>query len=119
MSWIVNFSGLLIGVFIIWWFWFSTPRAQQPVKQGIIDIAVENGVYNPARIEVPVGKPVTLRFLRKDPTPCAEKVVFDGFDLSVDLPINKKKEVTLTPRDKGSYEFTCQMRMYRGSLEVI
>jgi len=61
----------LIG-FIVWWFWLSTPKAQRAVARGVIDVLVDGGVYTPARIEVAAGQPVTLRFLRKDPSPCAE-----------------------------------------------
>ncbi len=77
---------------------------------------MDNGVNAPASIEVPVGKPVTLRFLRKDPSPCAEKVLFDDLGVSADLPLDKPVTVTVTPAKPGEYEFTCQMRMYRGRL---
>ena len=75
-------------------------------------------MYTPARIEVPAGRPVTLRFLRKDPSPCAEQVLFDDLRISRELPLNKKLDITLTPTSPGEYEFTCQMRMYRGTLVV-
>jgi plastocyanin domain-containing protein len=83
---------------------------------GPIEIIVDNGVYTPARIEVPAGQPVTLRFVRKDPSPCAEKVLFDDLGISADLPLGKPVDVTMTPPRPGEYEFTCQMRMYRGTL---
>jgi len=65
---------------------------------------------------VPAGKPVTLRFLRQDANPCAEKALFDGLGISADLPIGKPRDVVVTPPQPGEYEFTCQMRMYRGVL---
>jgi len=74
--------------------------------------------FTPARIEVKAGMPVTLRFLRKDPSPCAEKVLFDDLGVAVDLSIGKPTDVTITPDKPGEYEFTCQMRMYRGVLVV-
>ena len=115
-SLLVNGAALLLLGFIVWWFWFSKPRAKQMAGEGPIEIIVDDGVYSPARIEVTVGKPVTLRFIRKDASPCAEKVLFDDFGLSADLPIGKPYELTVTPQKAGEYEFTCQMRMYRGKL---
>ncbi len=61
---------------------------------------------------------MTLSFLRKDPSPCVEKVVFDELNLSFDLPINKKVAVKIKPEKAGEITFTCQMKMYMGSLNV-
>ncbi|MEK6550224.1 MAG: cupredoxin domain-containing protein [Pseudomonadota bacterium] len=115
--WLVNLAGLAVIAFIVWWFWLSRP-ALKKVASGVIDIVVDHGVYTPARIEVSAGKPVTLRFLRQDASPCAEKVVFDSLGISEDLPLNKPREVRLPPLPSGELEFTCQMRMYRGTLVV-
>jgi plastocyanin domain-containing protein len=57
-----------------------------------------------------------LRFLRKDASPCAEKVLFDDLGISADLPVDDTRDVVVAPDQAGEYEFTCQMRMYRGSL---
>ncbi len=113
---IINLGGLVLMALIVWWFWLSRPQARRVSGAGPIEITVDNGVYTPARIEVPAGKPVTLRFVRKDPSPCAEKALFDSLEVSVDLPVGKPLEVTVTPPKPGEYEFTCQMRMYRGVL---
>ncbi len=113
---IVNLGGLLFIALIVWWFWLSKPKAQRVAGSAPIDIIVDSGVYTPARIEVPVGVPVTLRFLRKDASPCAEKVLFDALGVSADLPVDKPKNVIVTAAKPGEYEFTCQMRMYRGTL---
>ncbi len=111
---VVNAAGLVLLGLIVWWFWFSKPQARVAAGAGPIDILVDNGVYTPARIQVPTGKPATLRFLRNDPSPCAEKVLFDDFGVTADLAVGKPTEVTITPEKPGDYEFTCQMRMYRG-----
>ena len=115
--WAVNGAGLALIGLIVWWFWLSKPKAQRAAR-GVIDVLVEGGVYTPARIEVAAGKPVTLRFLRKDPSPCAEKVLFDDLAVSADLPIGQPVELTLTPKEAGEHAFTCQMQMYRGTLVV-
>ena len=114
--WQVNFAGFILLALIVWWFWGSRPAARRVAGSGPIGIIVENGVYTPARIEVAAGAPLTLRFLRKDPSPCAEKVLFDALGVSADLPIGKPVELTVRPPAPGEYEFTCQMRMYRGTL---
>ena len=112
---LVNLAGLVLIGLIVWWFWLSKPKAQRATS-GVIDVMVEGGVYAPARIEVAAGQPVTLRFLRKDPSPCAEKVLFDELGIAADLPIGQPVELTITPGKAGEYAFTCQMQMYRGML---
>lgn len=112
----INLAGIAVIGLIVWWFWLSRPQARRVSGTGPIEIIVENGVYTPARIEVPAGQPVTLRFLRKDPSPCAEKALFDDLGISADLTVGKPLNITVTPPRPGEYEFTCQMRMYRGML---
>ena len=114
---LVNVAGLVLIGLIVWWFWLSKPKTQRAAS-GVIDVIVEGGVYVPARIEVVAGQPVTLRFLRKDPSPCAEKVLFDELGIAADLPIGQPVEFTITPKMPGEYAFTCQMQMYRGTLAV-
>jgi len=115
---LVNLSGAILIGLVVWWFWFSTPKAKS-FSGTIVDVVVDGGVYNPARIEVVVGNPVTLRFLRRDPSPCAEKVLFDQDGLSADLPVGKPVELTITPKRAGEIQFTCQMQMYRGTLVAV
>ncbi|OGT22570.1 MAG: plastocyanin [Gammaproteobacteria bacterium RBG_16_57_12] len=114
---LINLLGMLLIALIVWWFWFSKPRAQ-PVSANLIEILVKNGVYTPARIEVSAGMPLTLRFLRQDPSPCARTVTFDDLAISQDLPLGKPQDVVLTPVRPGEYTFVCEMRMYKGTLVV-
>ena len=118
MRWLINLAGVAVIGLIVWWFWRSRPKAQRVTGAGLIEILVENGVYTPARIEVLAGKTATLRFLRNDPSPCAEKVLFDTLGVSAELPLGKPVTVMVTPDKPGEVEFTCQMRMYRGTLVV-
>lgn len=115
---LTNIIGLLLFVFVIWWFWFSTPRVQK-VNSKIIDVIVDNGVYTPSPIEVKQGQELTLRFFRKDASPCAEKVIFEKWNLSADLPVEQATEIKIPTEEKGEFIFTCQMQMYRGILKVI
>jgi plastocyanin domain-containing protein len=113
---LVTIGGLLTIAAIVWWFWFSTPKAMLGAINQAIEIRVEGGAYQPAIIEIPAGKPLTLRFIRIDATPCAEKVVFGDLAISADLSLGKPYEIALPALQPGTHEFTCQMGMYRGKL---
>ena len=113
---LVTAGGLVVILFIIWWFWFSQPRAILVNGSTALRILVKDGAYQPAALQVPAGHALTLTFIREDATACAEKVVFADLDLSVDLPLNQLVAVPLPALSPGRYEFTCQMGMYRGSL---
>jgi len=114
---IINLMGLILIVLIVWWFWIKKPPSLK-ASSNVVEVVVENGVYTPARIEVKLGQTVMLSFLRKDPSPCAEKVIFDELNLSFDLPMNKAVLVKIKPERVGEYTFNCQMKMYVGSLSV-
>ena len=114
---VVNLIGLGLIVLIVWWFWIKKPQTLKAASNEL-EIIVENGIYNPSRIEVKLGEKIKLSFLRKDPSPCAEKVIFDELGVSLDLPVDKKVSVSLKPDKAGEYSFTCQMKMYVGALIV-
>jgi plastocyanin domain-containing protein len=111
---LVNIAGVALIALIVWWFWIYQPP--EAVLDESVDISVDNGVYHPARLRVAPGKPVSLRFLRSDESPCAETVIFPQLDISATLPLGKSVTVNLPPLEAGEYLFHCQMRMYRGVL---
>lgn len=113
---IVTVTGSVVIAMIIWWFWFSTPKAAHVDKDTTIQIAAKDGTYQPAVIEVQAGEPLNLNFLRHDATPCAEQVVFPQLGISADLPLGRAHYIQLPALQPGTYEFTCQMGMYRGRL---
>lgn len=113
---VINSASLLTIGLIIWWFWLSKTKARSESGTKPIEIIVDQGVYTPSRIEVPVGRPIILRFLRKDPSPCAEKVIIEAFNIAADLPVGEATDVVIIPKNPGEFEFTCQMQMYRGQL---
>ncbi|PCI21902.1 MAG: plastocyanin [Piscirickettsiaceae bacterium] len=114
---IINISGVLLIVLIVWWFWLYKPKDVAISDQGLI-IVVEDGTYQPSRIKLPSGDPVTINFLRHDAAPCAEMVLFPDFNISEELPLGKNKPITLPAMEKGEYAFHCQMQMYQGVLIV-
>ena len=119
MSLLINVTGLALMALIVWWFWLSSKgRPAKRAEGGAIDIIVSDGVYEPSVIETNAGETLTLRFERRDPSPCAEQVIFHKLDVSETLPVGEKTTVTLTPENPGTYRFTCQMQMYQGTLIV-
>jgi len=115
---LINALGLVLVVAIIWWFWLSQPEAKR-VENQLVEILVEDGVYTPPRIKISANQNVTLRFLRKDASPCAEKVIFERLDKSLELSLGQPTELTLSIPEAGEYAFTCDMQMYRGTLVVM
>jgi plastocyanin domain-containing protein len=112
----VNGIGMVLITFIILWFWVIKPRSQS-IDTETLTITVADGVYTPAYIEARAGRPFVLRFLRKDPSACAEKVIFPQLGIEAELPLDREYDLPLSP-PPGVYAFTCDMQMYRGSLVV-
>lgn len=77
------------------------------------------GRYRPQVVTVRSGRPVRLRFLREENTPCSERVIFEGLGIERRLPTHQETRIELTPSRPGSYMFTCQMGVYRGWLVVV
>jgi len=118
MGILINLIGVFLIVFIIWWFWLYKKQSEATIEGSSIDIIVDSGVYEPSVIHAKAGEEITLRFIRKDSSPCSEKVLFGDLDVSADLPLGTPYDLTFTPEKKGEFEFTCQMAMYRGKLIV-
>ncbi|MDX2165271.1 MAG: cupredoxin domain-containing protein, partial [Gammaproteobacteria bacterium] len=83
---LINISGLLLIFIIVSWFWLYKKTTLAKTISGTIEIKVKDGVYQPAIINASVNQPITLRFIRKDATPCAEFVVFDKLKINKQLP---------------------------------
>lgn len=114
---IVNLLGAGLVLLIVWWFWLYRPPAARIVG-GKIRITVADGVYEPSLIELEAEQPSDLVFLRKDPSPCAEAVIFPDLQIVASLLTNQETLVALPPLKKGDYAFHCQMQMYRGTVRV-
>ena len=112
-----NIAGLALVALIVWWFWLYKPAQTQLGKDDLV-INVENGVYTPSHIQIPADKAIELKFMRKDPSPCAEQVLVPDMQISETLPLNKMKTLRLPPMKAGEYAFHCQMQMYRGTITV-
>jgi len=119
-QWLVTAAGLLIVVFIIWFFWFRTVEGTAAVIAGDRQEAliVVKGGYTPDTIVVEHGRPVRLSFRREETASCSEMVMFPDFNKSAKLPTGETVEIEFLPEKAGEYEFACQMGMLRGKLIV-
>jgi Cu+-exporting ATPase len=88
------------------------PTSGAPVRT--VDVT-ERG-YEPARLEVEGGKPLTLRFMRKTTQTCGEAVLIDGDPVAHMLPVNRPVDVQVTAPRTGELAFVCGMHMMRGVL---
>ena len=119
MTLMINIGGLVLIGLIVWWFWMPrTASSKQAAVSSEVTVIVDKGVYEPALIHARAGQPLTLHFDRRDPSPCAEQVVFHGLAVSECLDNGKITSLTLQDLPQGEYRFTCQMQMYQGRLIV-
>ena len=119
--WTVLVLGLLLVVFIVWFFWLKRSKGVRASETGggrqEAMILVKGG-YTPDTIVVRHGKPVRLNFRREETASCSEKVVFADFGKSADLPTGETVAIELLPEKPGEYTFACPMGMFRGKLIV-
>lgn len=98
------------------------PIMQTPAPDGIpadaIRIKVSGEGYQPARIELKSGKPVTLAFYRADGKNCGDVVEFPALHIKKELPVGKTTVVELPAMQKGTLAFACGMGMMKGELVV-
>lgn len=79
---------------------------------------VINGGYRPDTVRVQQGMPVRIRFLREEDDVCSERVVFSAFGVDRRLPPFQETAVEFLPTTTGTFLFTCDWGIYRGSLVV-
>ena len=118
---IVTALGLLLIVFIVWFFWMKrdkgTRASETSTAHQEVMILVKGG-YTPDVIVVEKGRPVRLNFRREETASCSEMVLLPDFELSAQLPVGETVAVEFVPQEAGEFEFACQMGMLRGKLIV-
>jgi plastocyanin domain-containing protein len=114
---VINLLGILLIVFIVWWFWIYKVKTID-VKTDQLVVKVENGVYEPSHLKIKSGQALSIQFFRLDASPCAEGLLFPSLDISETLVLNQHTTVELPPLEVGEYPFYCQMKMYKGLLKV-
>jgi plastocyanin domain-containing protein len=120
-DWLVVLGGLAAILWVNWYFFLagrSVATAAAPAGGTQEVTSGVRGGYDPAQVRVRAGTPVRLVFDRQETSGCSEEVVIPEFGIRRFLPAHQKTAVEITPREAGSYEFTCGMGMLRGRLIV-
>lgn len=81
-------------------------------------MVLAKGGYTPDAIVVEAGKPVRLTFVRQESASCSEMVLLPAFGESARLPEGAPVAVEFLPRERGEFDFACQMGMLRGKVVV-
>ena len=116
----VTSLGVIAIGWVLWFFLLARGRgvAAQPAG-GVQEVRiVVKGGYTPDTVIVQAGTPVRLQFYRDETADCSERVVFDAFGVSADLPAFATTPVEFTPREPGEFPFRCGMNMLKGLLVV-
>lgn len=90
--------------------------AARPDADGKIEVHATKEGFEPAKIEVEGGKPVTLVFKREVEKTCMTGVVFPDLKIEKDLPVGQAVEVTVTPEAGGTIHFQCPMGMGKSTV---
>ena len=124
MSWdrvVVDVVGAALIAFIVWFFWLVKARGVRaaPTSGGFQEqMVLVKGGYTPDVIVVEAGKPVRLNFVRQESASCSEMVLLPAFGKSAKLPEGTTVPVEFLPKERGEFEFACQMGMLRGKIVV-
>ena len=124
MTWdraLVDATGLALIALIVWFFWLKrTPGVRAALTSGGFQeqMVLVKGGYTPDVIVVQAGKPVRLSFVRQESASCSEQVLLPAWGKSAALPEGETVRVEFLPKERGEFEFACQMGMFRGKLIV-
>ncbi len=110
---LVIIGGIGLMGFIYWFFLKGEEKSVAVSKS--LKITVSGG-YSPSSLTVPVNQPVTLTFLRTDPTSCLEELIIPDLKIKRTLPLNQPVSVTFTISRPGEYPFHCGMNMFHGQI---
>jgi plastocyanin domain-containing protein len=116
----VTAAGLAAIGWVLWYFLLARGRGVvASAAAGVQEVrVVVKGGYTPDTIIVQAGAPVRLQFYRDETADCSDRVVFDAFGISADLPAFATTPVEFTPHEPGEYPFRCGMSMLKGLLVV-
>jgi len=86
---------------------------------GRIEIHATREGFEPSKIEVPGGEPLTLVFVRDIEKTCMDGVVFPDLGIEKELPVGEKVEIALTPEAGGTIRFQCPMGMGKSTIVAL
>jgi hypothetical protein len=94
----------------------ATPKPVPLIPAGAIAIRVTQHGYDPAKLEIPAGRAVTLAITRDGAPNCGSEIVFPVLAIRRKLPLGETVLVTLPAQPKSEIGFSCGIGMYRGML---
>jgi plastocyanin len=92
----------------------------EPTRGPIVITVTETG-FQPDKITVKKGEPVTFAFTRTTDRTCAKEVVMQVSPtekIEKPLPLNERVEVTTTFPNSGEVKYACGMNMFSGVVTV-
>lgn len=95
-------------------------REKALVENGVqkLRITAEKG-YHPAHIELQKGVPAELTFHRINPSGCYKEILFEDQGILEPLEVGVDKVIRFTPQKTGEFEFSCGMKMQKGTYTVV
>ena len=95
----------------------------------IVKSSLENGVqkiritadkgYHPAHIQLQKGIPAEITFHRVTPSNCYKEILFEEEGILEPIAQDEEKVIRFTPQDLGEHEFSCGMKMQKGTYSVV
>ncbi|MFS9115531.1 heavy metal translocating P-type ATPase [Streptococcus infantis] len=95
----------------------------------IVKASLENGVqkiritaekgYHPAHIQLQKGIPAEITFHRVTPSNCYKEILFEEAGILEPIAQDEEKVIRFTPQDLGEHEFSCGMKMQKGTYTVV
>jgi plastocyanin domain-containing protein len=93
--------------------------AEGPIQNRVVMTVTEKG-FEPQKLRVKKGEPVTLIITRKTDTTCATEIVIDEHKVNAKLPLNQAVTVTFTPSKSGELKYGCAMKkMIGGVIKIL
>ena len=96
---------------------YATPLRSHPKVQRVT-INLTNQGYRPESFRLKKGIRAYVTFIRRTNDSCGEVIVIPAYGIRRTLPFNQPLTVTFTPRQNGTFDFTCGMDMLRGQIIV-
>ena len=95
----------------------------------IVKASLENGVqkiritadkgYHPAHIQLQKGIPAEITFHRVTPSNCYKEILFEEEGILEPIGVDEEKTIRFTPQELGQHEFSCGMKMQKGTYTVV
>ena len=95
----------------------------------IVKASLENGIqkiritadkgYHPAHIQLQKGVPAEITFHRVTPSNCYKEILFEEEGILEPIGVDEEKVIRFTPQELGQHEFSCGMKMQKGSYTVV